>query len=61
VGEVYVEPDQVAYVQASLGEQEGEYLFELISETKTDRFVAYYFVLSHGYEEESPFTPARVH
>lgn len=61
LAELLVDPEQVTYVQGS-GDEEGEYLFELISETGSDRIAAYYFVLAHGYEQEGqPFTPARVH
>ena len=61
LGELLVDPELVSYVQASAGEHEGEYVFELISETETDRFAAYFFVLAHGFEDEQEFTPARVH
>ena len=62
VGEIFVRPEQVTYVQGALGDAEGEYLFELIAETERDRFAAYFFVLAHGYGEESEAVPhARVH
>jgi hypothetical protein len=61
LGEVVLVPDQVSYVQGSPGDQEGEYLFELISETETERFVAYFFVLVHGYDGEGSYSPSRVH
>jgi hypothetical protein len=61
VGELVLVPDQVSYVQGSATEEEGEYLFELISETESERFAAYFFVLVHGYEGEGSFTPSRVH
>lgn len=51
-GEVVVDPERVAYVQV-LGEQaEGEFAFELISETPTDRIASYQIVLVHGLEDE---------
>jgi len=49
VGELLVTPGDVAYVQGVAGEED-EYLFELITETETDRVASYYFVLSHSYE-----------
>ena len=58
VGEVLLAPADVAYVQGSEGEED-EYVFELISETETDRVAAYYFVLSHGYEPKDRVTPGR--
>src|SRR5688572_24214995 len=37
VGEIVVSPAQIAYVQGVAGEEEDEYLFELVSEGETDR------------------------
>src|SRR5262249_53144727 len=51
VGELLLGAADVAYVQAVAGEED-EYVFELITETETDRIVAYYFVLSHAYEPQ---------
>jgi hypothetical protein len=53
VGEIFVEPDRVSYVQDTGEQHEGEHQFELVTETKKDRFVAYAFVLTHGMESES--------
>ncbi len=53
VGEIFVDRERVAYVQDGGDLNEGEHVFELISETKDHRFVAYAFVLTHGMEEES--------
>ena len=61
LGEILVDPEQVTYVQGAAGEEEVEYVFELVSETGADRIAAYYFVLAHGYDSVGPFTPARVH
>lgn len=61
VGEILVEPEGVTYVQGSAGEADGEYLFELIAETESDRVAAYFFVLTHPFEPEGAFTPGRVH
>jgi hypothetical protein len=59
IGEIVVGLADVAYVQQVDGEED-EHVFELVSETETDRVVAYYFVLSHGYDggQELP-TPGR--
>ena len=54
-------PAHVAFVQSAVSEQEGEFVFELIHETDTEQFAGYFFVMAHGYEEESSFTPTRVH
>lgn len=61
MGELFVDPEPVAYVVGSPGDQEGEFVFELIVETEKDRVMAYFFVLTHGYENEEDFTPGRVH
>ncbi len=61
VGEIFVEPEQVAYVQGLAGEVEGEHVFELISETETDRSAVYYFVMAHGFEDDRELPLGRVH
>ncbi len=53
MGEIVVDPERVAYVQALGEEQQGEYLFEAISETETDRLVAYSFVLVHDLADDA--------
>jgi hypothetical protein len=52
LGELAVDPERVAYVENRGEQEEGEHLFELISETEEDRFAAYFFILSHGLEVE---------
>jgi hypothetical protein len=54
VGELFLEPEQVSYVQGSLGDREDEYVFELITESETDRMASYFFVLTHGYDGDDP-------
>jgi hypothetical protein len=61
VGEILLAPEDVAYVQAGAGDTEGEHSFELIAETESDRAVAYFFVLSHAYEEQEGVSPGHVH
>jgi hypothetical protein len=61
VGELLLAPDQIAFVQGTTGDQEDEYVFELITETEVDRYPAYFFVLVHGFEDEGEFGPSRVH
>jgi hypothetical protein len=61
VGELLVTPTDVAYVQGVAGEED-EYVFELITESETDRVASYYFVLSHGYETpDRPSSGRAVH
>ena len=59
--ELIVEPEQVAYVEVAAGEAEGEFVFDLITESESERFSAWFFVLSHAYEPESGHGPARIH
>ena len=59
-GEIFVDPELVAYVQGVPSEVEGEHEFELISETETDRTAVYFFVLAHGYEDDT-VPSGRVH
>lgn len=61
LAELWVEPEQVSYVQQTPGENEEEFVFELISETEKDRFAAYFFVLSHGFAPHADGTRTRIH
>ena len=61
VGEILVEPEQVSYVQGTAGEEEGEYVFELIAENESEQVASWFFVLSHGYETEGAPVHGRVH
>lgn len=61
VGELAIDPEQVAYVEAVPSEQPDEFVFEAISETESDRFAAWVFVLVHGWEDEGEPGAARVH
>ncbi|MCX7894391.1 MAG: hypothetical protein N2447_00335 [Thermoanaerobaculum sp.] len=61
MAELWVAPDEVSYVQASPGDAEGEFIFELISETERDRFAAYVFVLSHGFTPHEDGARQRIH
>jgi len=51
----------VAYVEEAAGDVEGEFVFDLITESENERFSAWFFVLSHGYEAESGHGPTRIH
>lgn len=61
IGELTVDSESVAYVEATAGEVEGEFVFDLISEEEEERLVAWFFVLSHGYEPEDAHPAVRVH
>jgi hypothetical protein len=62
MGELAVDRERVAYVQ-SLGEEPvGEWAFELVNEGGTELTAAYFFVLSHSFEEsEIPGHERAVH
>ena len=53
MGELLVEPEPITYVQGVQGQRDDEHVFELISETEKDRVSAFFFVLTHGYEDEA--------
>lgn len=63
LGELFLEAEQVSFVEAVPQEHPEEHPFELISETTGERFAPYFFVMAHGYDEEpaSPSSRARVH
>src|SRR5690606_27119852 len=61
VGELFLEPEKVTYVQAGQGDADGEVNFELVNETGNDRYVLFYFVLAHGYEEAEESSSRHVH
>jgi hypothetical protein len=52
VGEIVVDPEELAYVEPLGEERQGEHVFEAISETEDERVAAYYFVLSHAMAED---------
>jgi len=61
VGELFLEPERVAYVQAVPSDVEGEFTFELMTETDGERYASYFFVMAHGYEEADSVDSPRVH
>lgn len=50
VAELFIEPEHITSVQVTPGEK-GEYNFDLLVEWQGQTQVAYYFVLTHGFEE----------
>ncbi len=60
IGEIFVDPERIDYVQAVPSQVEGEHMFELIAETEGELIAVYFFALVHGYEEERK-APGRVH
>lgn len=61
LGEIFLDPEHVSYVQGVMGEAEGEHVFELISETENDRVATLFFVLAHGFDDDGAVIPGRVH
>lgn len=62
IGEILVQHEAVSYVQSQPGETEGEFVFELITESEKDHLPLYFFVLAHGYDEaDQDLGPGRVH
>ena len=59
VGELFIEPERVSYVQAVPGEEEVS--FELVQEDEREAVVVYLFVLSHGMDQEDSPERAKVH
>ena len=63
MGELLIQPEQIAYAQGLTSEHEDEHIFELVTETETERLASYFFVLAHGFEEDDgyPQGSGRVH
>ena len=61
IGELLIDPEQVAYVQGASGDREGEFLFDLIVESPNERLAAYSFVMAHAFEEEVASHDRAVH
>ena len=61
MGELLVQPEQVTYVQGFEGEHEDEHIFELVSETEKQSLACYFFVLSHGFDDDGIPESGRVH
>ena len=51
MSELLVQPEIVSYVQGYEGDHEGEFIFELITENEHERASAYFFVISHAYDD----------
>ena len=56
VGELLIARDRIAYVQGVAGEIEGEHVFDLVVESEIDQLTAYFFVLSHAYDDTANAT-----
>jgi hypothetical protein len=61
VGEILIPHERIAYVQGGLGDQQGEYLFELVIGPEASEPAYYFFVLTHGFETAEELDSRRVH
>lgn len=61
VGELLIPRERIAFVQGVLGDQEGEFAFELITGDEDEQVAAFFFVLTHGYDRQDESRPRRVH
>jgi len=61
LGELLIPRDQIAYVQGGIGDQQGEFVFELVSSSDSVQSALFFFVLTHGYESRTEPDQRRVH
>jgi hypothetical protein len=61
LGEIILDPEQLAYVEVLPGDVPEEFVFELVAETEQERFAPYFFVFSHGLDETERPVQHRVH
>jgi len=61
IGEILIPRQDIAFVQGVLGDQEGEFIFELVSGDESSQSALFFFVLTHGYESMDDPDPKRVH
>ena len=59
LGELLLSPEPIAYVEGSPGEQDGEFVFELVAENGADRISLYFFVMAHAIDGDDQDTTAR--
>lgn len=62
LGEIFIDAEEITYVETVSSEVEGEFVFQLVSETERGGSRLFFFVLVHGFEtDEGDFTAAHVH
>jgi len=61
VGEMLIPSEGIAFVQGVIGDQDGEYVFELVPEGESDGSAVYFFVMAHGYDVQEPLDSHRMH
>ncbi len=61
VAEILISKERIAYVQGSVGEVEGEHIFDLVVEDEAGQLTAWFFVLAHAYDLPEIETSGGVH
>ena len=61
IGEIFVDPEEIDYVESSPGEMEGEFLFQLVSEVESGPSRLFFFGMVHAYDEAGAEGAAHVH
>jgi len=61
LGELMIPRNQIAYVQGALGDQQGEFVFELVSDSDSAPQALFFFVMTHGYEAQTEPDARRIH
>ena len=61
MGELVIPREQIIYVQGCLGDQQGEFIFELVTDSESAEPASYFFVLTHGYDSHGEMDSGRVH
>ena len=60
LAEFFLDGARIAYVQEVPDEDSDEHTFELVSEIGSDTYSTYFFVVTHGMEDE-PSSAGRIH
>ena len=61
MGELLIPRQEIAYVQGVVGDQEGEWVFELVGGDEDSPSALYFFVLTHGYDLQEDLSDRKVH
>jgi len=61
VGEILIPREEIAYVQGTLGDHEGEFVFDLVGGDPSSQATLFFFVLTHGYEAQEDTSRRRIH
>ena len=61
MGELLIPHEKIAYVQGGLGDQQGEFVFELVTDSESVEPASFFFVLTHGFDSQGEMDSGRVH